>query len=497
MRCPGTRCSISCRCGWAPLCRRGPRPSRTCPRCLVRGRPDRRTGRLGGGPLARPVLVRVHPRRGQEAVLPGGEAAAAKELLQGLQLRLYAGEKVDWALVADTLIYLGEIYYSEGNQDQAEVLFRYLLEQDPNTPISAFHHSVEVVNLFELVRSTILKARLLPPPPPQVVQPPPTPVWVFLPLGVAQFAQHRPAAGFVYGTLEAGFASASIVFRTQLVRSNSADITNPRAWDPAKVERVEYLFQWPATFGFYLTWGISTMDGIRRAPTPPANAPGVDQPQRDTDHRDLRPALIRGRSALPVRHCSSAMPSCRRSEGWMAFFRCDHTIRKTRKDFSIRKVLTSIGRASGNDLVLDDPMIQPTHANLMRQGTTFTLTLLDKGELYVNGRRQRTALLQEGDKVLLGGWQLTWSEGEPLQEVPPMGTGCRSISLQSLVELSSEMMRDTAPEKLFATMLERLVALTGAEKGFVIVMQDGERHLAARTTSRTRPSTSPRSATRS
>jgi transcriptional regulator with GAF, ATPase, and Fis domain len=164
----------------------------------------------------------------------------------------------------------------------------------------------------------------------------------------------------------------------------------------------------------------------------------------------------------------------------MAFFRCEHTIRKTRKDFTIRKVLTTIGRAAGNDLVLDDPMVLPTHANLMRQGTTFTLSLLEKGgELYVNGRRQRSAQLQEGDKVLLGGWQLTWSEGEPKEE-PAVGADKVPLDLlESLVELSSEMMRDTAPERLFATMLARLVTLTGAEKGFVIVMQDGDRHLAA------------------
>jgi GAF domain-containing protein len=41
------------------------------------------------------------------------------------------------------------------------------------------------------------------------------------------------------------------------------------------------------------------------------------------------------------------------------------------------------------------------------------------------------------------------------------------------------MLKDTAPERLFAAMLAKLVELTGAEKGFVIVMQDGERHLAA------------------
>jgi transcriptional regulator with GAF, ATPase, and Fis domain len=163
----------------------------------------------------------------------------------------------------------------------------------------------------------------------------------------------------------------------------------------------------------------------------------------------------------------------------MAFFRCEHAIRKTRKDYAVRKALTTIGRAPGNDLVLEDPMLAPTHASLVRQGTTYTLSLSDKnGELYVNGRRQRTAQLQEGDKVLLGGWHLTWSEAEPTQ----IGESGGAVSLdlvESLVALSTEMLRDTAPEKLFAAMLEKLVEVTRAEKGFVIVMQDGERHLAA------------------
>ena len=40
----------------------------------------------------------------------------------------------------------------------------------------------------------------------------------------------------------------------------------------------------------------------------------------------------------------------------MAFFRCEHTIRKSRRDVPIRKMLTTIGRAPGNDIVLDDRM---------------------------------------------------------------------------------------------------------------------------------------------
>ncbi len=162
----------------------------------------------------------------------------------------------------------------------------------------------------------------------------------------------------------------------------------------------------------------------------------------------------------------------------MAYFRCEHTIQKTRQNFVVRKVLTSIGRSSGNDIVLDDPMVKPTHANVMRQGETHTVQLLSGGELYVNGQRVRSAQLSPGDQVLLGAYQLTYSDGVPEDDREPEETMGLDV-VKALVDLSDAMMRDTLPERLFATMLKGLVALTSAEKGFVIVMQDGERHLAA------------------
>jgi tetratricopeptide (TPR) repeat protein len=188
-----------------------------------------------------------------------GETGAARELLQGLQLRVYTGEHLDWDLVADALIYLGEIYYNEGNQDQAEVLFRYLLEHDPNTPISAFRHPVEVVNLFELVRSTVLKSRLGPPVPVTPPPPAPVPTWAVLPLGIPQFGERRPAAGLAYFTLEAGFAAGSLTLLDQLQRVKSGDLE----WDESRVRLTKYGYQWPLTIAFYLTWGVSAADAIR------------------------------------------------------------------------------------------------------------------------------------------------------------------------------------------------------------------------------------------
>ncbi len=163
----------------------------------------------------------------------------------------------------------------------------------------------------------------------------------------------------------------------------------------------------------------------------------------------------------------------------MAWLRCEHTIRKTRRDFVVRKPITTIGRSKGNDLVLEDPMVAASHATLVRSGAGFKISVSERtAQLYVNGKRVKTADLQDGDGVLLGAWQLSFAEGEPAAAEDD-GDGRSLRALEHLVELSAKLMRDSKPDALFETVLHALVELTRAEKGFIIVFQDGQRHLAA------------------
>jgi len=164
----------------------------------------------------------------------------------------------------------------------------------------------------------------------------------------------------------------------------------------------------------------------------------------------------------------------------MTWLLCENTLRKTSSSFVVRKPLTTIGRAKGNDLVLDDPMLSPTHAHLVRQGDAFTLSQMTRtSEIYVNGRRVRKAALSVGDKVMLGAWQLTFSDGEPTEEAGQAGADLSMAILQKLVGLSEEIMRDQPPKRLFRALLVGLVELTRAQKGILILLKDGERHQIA------------------
>jgi len=154
---------------------------------------------------------------------------------------------------------------------------------------------------------------------------------------------------------------------------------------------------------------------------------------------------------------------------------------KERRDIIIRKPLTSIGRARGNDIVLSDPMVAPTHANLLKSGDKLTVSVVERSnELYINGRRSRQARLSPGDRLLVGRFELTLHEGEPEADaVGQLHPAKRIEALSSLVSFSERLMSNTTPDELFHALLRAVVDLTQAEKGFVIVFKDGARHLAA------------------
>ena len=102
----------------------------------------------------------------------------------------------------------------------------------------------------------------------------------------------------------------------------------------------------------------------------------------------------------------------------MAYLRCADPIRKTSRDIVLRKRLISIGRNAGNDVVLKDGTVASTHANLLRKGDGYTLSVVQRtNEVYVNGRLVRQAELSAGDKLMVGRFELTLHAGQPKAEV--------------------------------------------------------------------------------
>ena len=74
------------------------------------------------------------------------------------------------------------------------------------------------------------------------------------------------------------------------------------------------------------------------------------------------------------------------------------------KIFSIYKKITSIGRAGGNDVAIDDKALADYHAQVVFDGKDFNLNEVDlEGDIQINGKKKRRARLEHGDRLLLGG----------------------------------------------------------------------------------------------
>jgi len=152
------------------------------------------------------------------------------------------------------------------------------------------------------------------------------------------------------------------------------------------------------------------------------------------------------------------------------------------RDFPIRKPIVSIGRAASNDIVLTDALVAQTHANILRKPKHLTVAVVDKSnELYVNGKKVRKADLKPGDALLVGMFELSVHEGEPSAQASAadLAPELQVDALSRLVAFSETLMDESTPDKLFGALLKQVVELTEAEKGFIIVLQDGNRHLAA------------------
>lgn len=160
----------------------------------------------------------------------------------------------------------------------------------------------------------------------------------------------------------------------------------------------------------------------------------------------------------------------------MSYFKCVDRRDQSVAYFELTKSLLSIGSQKGNDIQLASKNILPTHANLLKRNDGYQINLLDRSKkVYLNQSLIKRGLIQIGDRLDIATFQLTLIDGSP----PKEDQRKELESLERLVLFSSKLMEEKEPNKLFSLLLEDIVQITRAEKGFIVVLKDNERHIAA------------------
>lgn len=84
------------------------------------------------------------------------------------------------------------------------------------------------------------------------------------------------------------------------------------------------------------------------------------------------------------------------------------------RPFSLDLPLITVGRSRDNTLVLDDPHVSRSHAQLRRRGSGYTLfDVSSQAGVWVNGVSVRQHRLQSGDVIRIGKTTLVYVADEP------------------------------------------------------------------------------------
>ena len=160
----------------------------------------------------------------------------------------------------------------------------------------------------------------------------------------------------------------------------------------------------------------------------------------------------------------------------MSYFKCVDRRDQSISYFELTKSLLSIGSKEGNDIRLSSRDILPTHANLLKRNDGYQINLLDRSKkVYLNQSLIKRGTIQIGDRLDISTFQLTLIDGTP----PKEDQRKELESLERLVLFSAKLMEEKEPNRLFSLLLQDIVQITRAEKGFIVVLKDKERHIAA------------------
>ncbi|MCK5798689.1 MAG: FHA domain-containing protein, partial [Deltaproteobacteria bacterium] len=157
------------------------------------------------------------------------------------------------------------------------------------------------------------------------------------------------------------------------------------------------------------------------------------------------------------------------------------TLRVTETDGSIAvhhiyKKVTSIGRSDDCDIVIKDPDVAASHCHIHFDGQVFHLAPIDRdSKIFINGKRRKKHDLSHQDEVRLGQTTMAFSlYDEPVFAEDASKTAVDLSPYRMLFEFSNKLLRKYDLIELLEELMDAVVAVTNADKGFLILFEDSE-----------------------
>ena len=153
--------------------------------------------------------------------------------------------------------------------------------------------------------------------------------------------------------------------------------------------------------------------------------------------------------------------------------------------FGIYKRVTSIGRAGANDVSIESGLLAAHHAQVVFDGRDFSVASVDPGAaVLVNGKKKKKSKIFHNDKLTLADIDLVFSLYDETTSRDPDVDGKVSYTseIEGMMKLSDFNRRlleiRAIPEQIEA-LLDAVIDVVDANKGFVILLRDGDPEIAA------------------
>jgi transcriptional regulator with GAF, ATPase, and Fis domain len=145
--------------------------------------------------------------------------------------------------------------------------------------------------------------------------------------------------------------------------------------------------------------------------------------------------------------------------------------------YRIVKSITTIGADRANDISIARMGLSPHHARIVFDGREFQITDAEDGaEILINGKKKKKARLDHEDRISLGEAQLTFSLlGAPLGPEDASDRAADRAMLDGLKKLqrfSSDLMQRESVAELLDRLMDAVIDITGAAKGFLVLFED-------------------------
>ncbi len=156
---------------------------------------------------------------------------------------------------------------------------------------------------------------------------------------------------------------------------------------------------------------------------------------------------------------------------------------KSRRHVKLFKPMTTIGAGPDNDISVPNASLEPTHAHVDKDGDRFVLVGMTR-DMTVNGRREKKRKLEDRDLVRIGDVTATFyandADAPPLRPsvvtaapgVPSGATRDVMGAYRKVHEFSMKLLGNESTQALVETILDSIIELTGAAKGFLILLDD-------------------------